>query len=74
MMLWYRKELRMNTLFQLMVNGCGDHGHHAQLHVEQELIPEQQTPAMDHSMLECPAVGMGQRLESVEVKIFSSIC
>ena len=64
----------MNTLFQLMVNGCGDHGHHAQLHVEQELGPEQQTPAMDHSMLECPAVGMGQRLESVEVKICSSFC
>ena len=45
-------------LFQLMVNGIGDHGHHAQLHVEQELVPEQQTPARDHSMLEFLAVAM----------------
>ena len=41
-----------------MVNGCGDHGHHAQLHVEQELEPEQQALAMGHSMVDCLAVGM----------------
>ena len=64
----------MNILFQLMVNGCGDHGHHAQLHVEQELGAELQPPAMDHSTLECPAVAMGQRLKAVEVNICCSIC
>ena len=56
-------------LFQLMVNGIGDHGHHAQQHVEPELGPEQQTPAMDHSMLECPVVAMGQRLKTVVVNL-----
>ena len=60
-------------LLQLMVSGIGDHGHHAQLHVEQELRPEQQATARDHSMLECLAVAMGQRLETVAVNICCSI-
>ena len=60
-------------LFQLMVNGSGDHGHHAQLHVEQELGTEQQTLAMDHITLECPVVALGQRLETVVVNLCSFI-
>ena len=56
--------------FQLMVNGFGDHGHNAQLAVEQDFVTEQQTPAMDLSMLESHAVGAGQRLKIALVNIF----
>ena len=58
---------------QLMVNGCGDYGHNAQLAVEQELGTEQQPPAMDHSMVDCLAVGVGQRLKLAQVNI-SILC
>ena len=56
-------------MFQLMVNGHGDHGLNAQLAVEQELGTEQQPPAMDHSMVGCLAVGVGQRLKIAQVNI-----
>ena len=57
-------------MFQLMVNGHGDHGLNAQLAVEQELGTEQQPHAMDHPMVDCPAVGVGQRLKIALVNIF----
>ena len=53
-----------------MVNGHGDHGLSAQLAVEQELGTEQQPPAMDHSMVDCLAAGVGQRQKIAQVKIF----
>ena len=53
-----------------MVNGCGDCGHNAQLAVELELGTEQQPPAMDLSMLESHAVGVGQRQKIALVNIF----
>ena len=59
-------------LLQRMVNGIGEHGHHAQQHVEQELVPEQQT-AKDHSTLGCPAVALGHRLETAVVNLCCSI-
>ena len=55
---------------QLMVSGCGDYGHNAQLAVEQELGTEQQHPAMDLSMLESHAVGVGQRQKIAQVNVF----
>ena len=57
-------------MFQLMVSGLGDHGLNAQLAVEQELGTEQQPPAMDHCMVDCLAVGVGQRLKLALVNIF----
>ena len=53
-----------------MVNGCGDCGHNAQLAVELELGTEQQPPAMDLSMLESHAVGVGQRQKIALVNVF----
>ena len=53
-----------------MVNGHGDHGLNAQLVVDQELGTEQQPPAMDHSMVDCLAAGVGQRQKIAQVKIF----
>ena len=52
-----------------MVNGHGDHGLNAQLAAEQELGTEQQHPAMDHSMVDCLAVGVGLRLKLAQVNI-----
>ena len=60
-------------MFQLMVNGHGDHGLNAQLAAEQELGTGQQHPAMDLSMVDCLAVGVGQRLKLAQVNI-SILC
>ena len=60
-------------MFQLMVNGHGDPGPNAQLPVDQELGTEQQPPAMDHSMVDCLAVGVGQRQKIAQVNI-SMLC
>ena len=56
-------------MFQLMVNGHGDPGPNAQLTVDQELGTEQQPPAMDLSMVDCLAVGVGQTLKIALVNI-----
>ena len=50
-----------------MVNGHGDHGLNAQLVVDQELGTEQQPPATDHSMVDCLAVGVGQKRKIAQV-------
>ena len=55
-------------MFKLMVSGCGDHGHHAQQHVELGLEPDQEPLAMDHSMLACHVVAeVGLALKVVKV-------
>ena len=55
-----------------MVSGCGEHGHHAQQHVELALEPDQQTLAMVRPTLGCHAVEVGQILKPVKVKMKKS--
>ena len=50
-----------------MVSGFGEHGHHAQLHVEQGLKSDRQTLAMGHSMQACHVVEVGLTLQAVKV-------
>ena len=61
------------NIFQVMENGSGGLGQHAQQRVEQELEPGRLTRAMGRSMLGCPAAAMEQKLKSVKVRwIFPS--
>ena len=52
-----------------MDNGCGNLGHHALHHVDQEVGLEQLILALDHFMPGCPVSEVEQTLKAAKVNI-----